>query len=168
MKCFAMELAMKRDTYTGQEVLAAATLFLHPALSTASEELHLLHCPNGVGSAPYLPLDAKADDIFEMGALPAAKRLTRVMQTDACMQRKHRTQRTQQQQCRHKRGREQAVAEANEEEHQHQQRSRRTRLSIAPCRTPRAAFVGGDLRRMLASVLTGGLTAVAMVMGNLL
>ncbi|GLI63192.1 hypothetical protein VaNZ11_006088 [Volvox africanus] len=360
MKSFTMELAMKRDTYMGQEVLAAATLFLQPALSTASEELHLLHCPNGVGSAPYLPLDAKAtlddaffaqpgveadeprvvlvrtprhtglarpaasrepvykqrdlhglpaptwavihlvkllspvqaqanlyfqpirrlavlplmvpldvghveggreaeaavtqhlvnemehlsaecmepvfmlrplqypdpsylfvspheqatahfgcggpstllssddgalplltavlpqetpDDMFEMGALPAAKGLTRVMQTDACMQRKHRTQRTQQQQpcrqqqpcqqqqqsaCRHKWGREQAEAEANEEEHQHQQRSRRTRLANAPCGTPRAAFVGGDLKRMLATVLTGGLKAVAMVMGNLL
>lgn len=59
MKCFTMELAIKSKTYTGQEILAAAKLVLHPAPSSASEELHLLHCPNGVGSAPYLPLDAE-------------------------------------------------------------------------------------------------------------
>jgi len=59
MKCFNMELAVRSSTCTGKEVVAAAKLLLHPALSSASEHLHLLHCPNGIERAPYLPLDAE-------------------------------------------------------------------------------------------------------------
>ncbi|GIL94642.1 hypothetical protein Vretimale_870, partial [Volvox reticuliferus] len=66
MKCINMELAVRSSTCTGKEVVAAAKLLLHPALSSASEHLHLLHCPNGIERAPYLPLDAEAilDDAF--------------------------------------------------------------------------------------------------------
>ncbi|GIM08715.1 hypothetical protein Vretimale_12717, partial [Volvox reticuliferus] len=66
MKCFNVELAVRSSTCTGKEVVAAAKQLLHPALSSASEHLHLLHCPNGIERAPYLPLDAEAilDDAF--------------------------------------------------------------------------------------------------------